>query len=482
MNNYPVIKTLRIFSKQDMKEFALFVQSPYFNTNQSVIKLFEQIKKHYPEFDDKMPDKRSLFEKSFGKIKYDDSFMRVTLFRLLELAKEFLVHRNLKRNHLLKETILLDELNYCDLYDSMLKSIDELNKKIKKQSVKDAETYFVKYRLEYYKNEVKAKDSKLITYKDTLNEDLMLEQRNLNIYFFISSLKFFQYFLNQKDFVVNASGYPDFVNDILKFLELNKEYLNVPALKSYYLLILMMTGKDDKYFYELKDLLLEDKADLSYLEKFNIISVLRNYAHRKLNEGNTDFKESIIEVTRYSIEKDILSNTEHGRYISETRFMNLIWTANVSEESDWLEDFIKKFKNRIEPDKRQYVLAYCNAVLEFKRGNYSGALEKLGNSGPIKNVFYKAAIKQLTIMNYFELKWFVPAAELLDAYRHFVRTDKLLPETYIQRCNAFINFFNRLLKINDNIENKVFEISELISELKSTSQTWLLKKALELEK
>ena len=125
MHNYPVIKTLRIFSKQDMKEFDLFVQSPFFNTNQSVIKLFEQIKKHYPEFDDKMPDKRSLFEKSFGKIKYDDSFMRVTLFRLLELAKEFLVHRNLKRNHLLKETILLDELNYCDLYDSMLKSIDD---------------------------------------------------------------------------------------------------------------------------------------------------------------------------------------------------------------------------------------------------------------------------------------------------------------------------------------------------------------------
>ena len=83
-------------------------------------------------------------------------------------------------------------------------------------------------------------------------------------------------------------------------------------------------------------------------------------------------------------------------------------------------------------------------------------------------------------MIYYELKWFVPAAELLDSYRHFVRTDKLLPETYIQRCNTFINYFNRLLKINDSIENKVFEISEMITELKSTSQNWLLKKALEL--
>ena len=201
----PVIKILKTFSKQDMKEFGLFVQSPFFNTNQSVIKLFEQIKKFHPEFEEKIPGKELLFEKTFGKIKYDDSFMRVTVFRLLELAKEFLIHRNLKRNHLLKETILLDEFNFCELYDIMLKSISELEKKTDKLKVKDDEIYFVKYRMEYYKNEVKAKDTKMITYKDTLNEDLMLEQKNLNIYFFINSLKFFQYFLNQKDFVVNAS-------------------------------------------------------------------------------------------------------------------------------------------------------------------------------------------------------------------------------------------------------------------------------------
>lgn len=481
MINSPFIKILKTFNKQDMKEFGMFVQSPFFNTNQSVMKLFDQIRKFYPVFEKNIPDKKQLFEMAFGKIKYDDSFMRVTVFRLLELAKEFLIQRNLNRNRFIKDTILLDEFNYTELYDLLVKSVYDLEKKTDKQKVKEAETYFVKYRLEFYKNEVKAKDTKMITYKDMLNEDLMIEQRNFNIYFFINSLKFFQYFLNQKDFVVNAEGYPEFVDNIMDFLELNRDYLDVPALKAYYLLILMMTKKDDKHFFELKDMLLEDKDDLSYLEKFNIISVLRNYAHRKLNEGSTEFRNSIIDVTKYSIKKDILSNTENSQYISETRFMNLIWTANVSEETEWLEEFITKFSNRIEPDKKQYVLSYCNAVLEFKKGNYSEAIEKLAKSGPIKNVFYKAGIKQLTLMNYYELKWFVPAAELLDAYRHFVKTDKLLPVTYIQRCNAFIKYFSRLLKINDDPESNLFEISELISELKSTSQNWLLEKARKLE-
>jgi hypothetical protein len=188
----------------------------------------------------------------------------------------------------------------------------------------------------------------------------------------------------------------------------------------------------------------------------------------------------MIEILRFSIEKDLLTISHGGKYISEMRFMNLVWSGIQTNELDWLEEFIKKYKNRIEPDKRQYVLAYSSASLEFAKGNFSEALEILGRSGSIKNVIYKAAIKQLSLMIYYELKWFAPAADLLNAYRHFIRTDKLLPEMYITKSNSFINYFNRLLKINDNTGNNEFEISELISELESTQQIWLLKKAEEL--
>lgn len=164
------------------------------------------------------------------------------------------------------------------------------------------------------------------------------------------------------------------------------------------------------------------------------------------------------------------------------RFMNIVWIGIRSNELDWLEKFMKIFIDRIEPDKKQYVLAYGTAGIEFEKGNFNKALEILGQSGPIKNVYYKAAIKQLTIMIYYELQWFIPSADLLDAYRHFIRTDKLLPEMYITSCNSFIDYYNRLLKLNDNTGDNTFEISQLLSELKSTTQTWLLNKVQEFEK
>jgi hypothetical protein len=56
-----------------------------------------------------------------------------------------------------------------------------------------------------------------------------------------------------------------------------------------------------------------------------------------------------------------------------------------------------------------------------------------------------------------------------------------LAKEFLVHGNLFINYYSRLLKINDNVKSSGFEISELISELKSASQTWLLKKANELE-
>jgi hypothetical protein len=201
----------------------------------------------------------------------------------------------------------------------------------------------------------------------------MVEQKNLNIFFFINSLKFFQYFLNQKNFVVNAEGYPDFMNNILEYLKLNTEYLSIPALKAYYYLVLLLISKDDKYFFELKKILFEEMEELSHNEKYNIIAVLRNYGQQKYNAGQTEFNDIIFDILKFSIEKDLLTPSPLGKYISETRFMNIAWSGLRAEEFEWVEEFIKKHIEKIEPDKRRYVMAYNSSRLEFERRNYSQA-------------------------------------------------------------------------------------------------------------
>ncbi len=52
---------------------------------------------------------------------------------------------------------------------------------------------------------------------------------------------------------------------------------------------------------------------------------------------------------------------------------------------------------------------------------------------------------------------------------------------YISNSNLFIKYYSKLLKIIESADDNKFVTSKLISELKLTSQDWLLKKAEELQ-
>jgi len=65
----------------------------------------------------------------------------------------------------------------------------------------------------------------------------------------------------------------------------------------------------------------------------------------------------------------------------------------------------------------------------------------------------------------YELKMFISAEEHIDAFRHFIKTDKLLPEMYKTQCTDFIHFFNRLLKLNDKNKKSIYEKEKLIDQL-----------------
>ncbi|MEZ4691434.1 MAG: hypothetical protein R3A12_15255 [Ignavibacteria bacterium] len=136
-------------------------------------------------------------------------------------------------------------------------------------------------------------------------------------------------------------------------------------------------------------MLLENKEDLSYLEKFNLIAILKNYAYRKLNEGDKDFKASFVEVCKFSIDKDILSYTEKGGYINEMRFMNLVWTGTISNELDWLEEFIKNFIKELSRIKNNMYLLTAKQYWNLKEEIFHRRLNCSVKADRLKMFFIK---------------------------------------------------------------------------------------------
>ncbi|KXK55425.1 MAG: hypothetical protein UZ05_CHB002000582 [Chlorobi bacterium OLB5] len=56
----------RLTSKQ-MKELSEFVKSPFFNRNESVVKLFEFLRLNHPDFIPEKIEKRAGLQKAFSK-------------------------------------------------------------------------------------------------------------------------------------------------------------------------------------------------------------------------------------------------------------------------------------------------------------------------------------------------------------------------------------------------------------------------------
>ncbi|HLT24117.1 MAG TPA: hypothetical protein VK004_03240, partial [Ignavibacteria bacterium] len=121
-----IVNVLKTFSEDEIKRFSDFVSSPYFNSNQSTVKLFNTLKKYHPHFEGSGVSKESLYKKLFAGEKYNDQVMRNLSSQLLKLSKEFLSIESYINENDTKELILLNELknrNLDSLYNSDFKSL-----------------------------------------------------------------------------------------------------------------------------------------------------------------------------------------------------------------------------------------------------------------------------------------------------------------------------------------------------------------------
>ncbi|MBK8554150.1 MAG: hypothetical protein IPL53_25130 [Ignavibacteria bacterium] len=82
-------------------------------------------------------------------------------------------------------------------------------------------------------------------------------------------------------------------------------------------------------------MLFESKDSISYNEKFNMTAILRNYAQKKFNDGREEYTAYIIDFIKYSIKHNLLTLSQHGKYISEMRFMTIVWAGIRSNEHEW---------------------------------------------------------------------------------------------------------------------------------------------------
>ena len=483
MLNSNLLELLGKFTAVEIKEFSEFVSSPFFNKNESVIKLLAYLKKYFPEFQNKKLEKEIAFGKIFPKQPYNDGYMRTLMHRMQKLAEQYLSYNNyIKKEGSLKLNLLV-ELNGRKLEKAFLKALSEQEQEFEESAYKGYNYFHDKIQIE----EQKLEFFNWIRYKNKDYKDFSDESFYSSIDFTISAflirvLGKYLFILAKEQF--NKLGYDfEFLDFILDFLNTKGAHFKDNAvINLQFNEIMLLKTKNDDYYYVLKEILVKEKNTLSVDERYSLHNVLNQYLVERIFEGEIQFKPERLELYKIAISEGVYKGSK-DEYFDELLFGGIVKVAVLQGEYDWTEKFIEQYKTELPPENRSTVIYFCMARVSFARKDFTMSLKLLSKIRTIRIIQYKTAVRDLTLMTYYELLMYSQAYFMADSYRHFLSKNvSFYSDSRFERMSNFLKYFLRITKIREN--NNLIELGEVAFDLKRNTNVmerdWLLEKLKEL--
>ncbi len=492
MQNPKLFLILKSLSPAEIKELGKFVSSPFHNTNKTLVKFYNMLKKKYPDFASRTLEMENLHKKLFPSKSYNSAVMRNLVSEMIRITEDFLAFQDYRSDkydyyfHLLKQ---LESRNIEKLFERALSdAFEQLNNSV----IKDENYYYHKYQLEsiqreFHQNKLPVGKRKIVYDK------LPSEIENLKYSFFIAILKEFFSIYNIK-YQDNLSYRYKFLDEIMNHISKeDEEYKNVPMifiLKTF--LSLLIDGKNEHLVPQLKEMIDKNRNIMSHDDYKDFYLELLNYYRNKQFAGDKSAGIKGFELNKEMLERDIYLRP--GEFMSAHGYVNTCALAIRIRELDWAEEFTNKYRNRLMPNHQLNAYLYNYAAIHFIKGNdaedkkekekhYNESLEYLSKVKS-EDFYYMTRIKNMLIMIQYQLGEMELGLNIIANYRHYLTKNISIPENLAERYLNFANFAYKLIRAK--LKSDYGHLLQLKKELNSTPKTeykgWLMKKINELEK
>ena len=475
MKDHSLIKLLRSFSGVEIKEFGEFISNSYYNKRKAVKKLYDLIRKQYPDFSEKKIDKKKLYHMIFPGKEYSESSFSVIIHYLHELAKRFITLKRFEENRFEYNLNLESELFLRKQSGNPGKSLEKSLKELDPLKYLSDDYYNLKFRLKfeamYYLYE-----SNFGVYEKFLDKiDFQGMYKDFHYHYMIKSMRLYLNLLNTEK-IYKRNYDKDRFEKLLNNIESEIEnYKEAPIVKVYYYLIMMLKDKsNDEYYFKVKEKINKISDNLNIDDLSEILINMQNFCKRKLSEGKLDFIREEFDILSRQLESKTYFVNDNMHSIFYRNAVNIALKLN---EHEWVKNFISVFKDDLQEEYRESTFLYCSAQYEFYIKNYDTSLEMLSKL-KLDEVYLKYEVKILQMMIYYETDSGENLLSLLETYRHFLKNNEMLPAN---KKNLYLNFHKYLNKLV-NIKKKKdrSELREIRKELESeiivNNKDWLIKK------
>ena len=474
MKDRKITAALLQLSVYELNSFRKYVQSPYFNVNETISKyldlVLDWIKKGNLLDDIKNED---IWKKVYEKAPYHNQKFLKLNSDLVKLLEDFLAQHEYDNMLSLRTNLKLEGVRKRGLeklYNGIIGELDRLEKMEVNQSV---EYYYTKYQIERglfnLKTENEKKNAKF-EIKTELNINKI--SNNLDYFYIAEKLRLYCTLLTWKKMYQIDIEIENMEWVIL--LANGEKYLEIPPIQLYNKMkSTYIEGEDTNHYFELR-YMMKKYIHLFPLEEVNeVYATAISYCINRVNKGDVSFQRENFDLYKETIENDVLiSNNE----ISVSNFRNIVHIALRVGEFDWAENFIFEYSKYIDEKYRANSVEFSLARLEFYRKDFNKVLDHL-NRVNYEDVWYNLNAKSILLLTYYELDELDALESLLQAFKMYIRREKSLT---IDRKEHFLNlikFTQNLMKLSHKEKEKLNKLRVEISNSKGVvSKPWLLEK------
>ncbi len=473
MHSSKLFTLLRGLQPEEIHWFQKFLKSPFYHNgsgNTLTFRLFEYIKKYYPELNSPKLAKEKVFQKLFPNEKFNVQKLRKVMYELALLTEEFFITMRLRKKHFQKKKLLVEELGERNLYKQFEKGTKGLMEELEKLPYRDISFYKEIYELSFnYSNHQETNRQKLnskILKNSTEHLDYfyLLQKQQLDL-----GIK-----LHEKLFKEKVG-----LNSIRKAKTVLQEE---PIFKIYQLINETITQpNNDELHQRIESLFKSNFKRFGRNDKIIILKILLNYSSSQINKGNSAFFSKMFLLYKFGLERNLLINNNQ---IGESIFSNIITVGTYAAEFEWIENFIENYKDYLPSSVKEDAICFGLSFLFYQQKEYFKAIDLILNhtfSKPLKTLKAKTILlrsyyEQYLIDNsYFEL-----VIAQANAFEKFIRRNELIAENTKDQYLKFILFYRKI--VNAHWQKKLDDA--LLIKLKNTTSVilkfWLLEKLTQL--
>lgn len=368
MHNRKLTRLLRSLSHIELQEFQPFLLSPYFNTNKSVVSLFEFLKAAYPHFSKDQVKKELAYAHVHPKKKYNDSSFRNLVMALTNLVLEFLQQRELKRRKGLKDQLLLDAFSERMMHKEYEDYFQKCQKKLVASPPKSRCQFLEQYLVlnSYYHHTLTGRTS-----IDPRQASKTLE--SLDQFFVLAKLQF-AIEVGSRASLLGESSPPFFfkkyIGQYIKTKSKNKQQLLVilQTLEQFYAV------KSEKNITKANELFRTYHHTFSFFDQKFILSVLINQMNFLYQSGKVRYMLKMYELYKFGDEKGILI---YNNSISAKEFLNIVLTATRSKKLNWAKYFIEKNIIHLPLSDKKVTTDLATALMAYESKDYHQVIKLL---------------------------------------------------------------------------------------------------------